>query len=61
MIQRTEAVYLRQRARSSHIAATEAADRTARSAHARLALAYDDRAQAVEQLANGESLRLESA
>lgn len=57
MLRRVEADYLRQRARSSRMAAVKARDVAARSAHARLALAYDDRAAAVELVGERELMQ----
>jgi hypothetical protein len=51
MAQPSEAAYLRQRALSSYTAALEATDICARSVHARLATAYDDRARAADAAA----------
>ena len=48
MDQPSEAIYLRQRARSSRMAALDATDICARSAHARMATAYEARSKEAE-------------
>ncbi len=48
MAQPSDATYLRERARSSRTAAHDATDVCARSAHSRLATAYEIRSQEAE-------------
>ena len=55
MAQPSDATYLRQRARSSREAALDATDICARSAHARMAKAYEVRSQEAEAASDTEA------